>query len=267
MLDARGKGLKVPEVAQSPQNRCSREGHSLAVSILTLLLDLCLGNPGGDQQGRDATTQTVKGEGVVFATGGAESKGQVIRPGSERSGDVVVEATALVEGQDEEGLLPLGTGAQSIVDLLDESLAIGDQAGRMHGGGANSAARGIEVRQFGKGTSRSVSVELGQGLDLVLVVGSIGPVEVACIRAGTAGRVDIVDPRVTGLGQLLEDGPLGELVLGKSSVVQTVAEGGTRNQGGTVGVGVLQSQSASCKGQRHKILTPGISECQWLKVR
>lgn len=250
MLDPRGEGLKVPEVSKRAQNGGSRVRDSLAMSIFTLLFNLCLGNPGGNQQSRDATTQTVKREGVVHATGGAEGKGLVIRTGSERSGDVVVEATALVEGQDEESFLPLGTGAQSIIHLLDESFTVGDQTGGVHGSGANSTARGIEVRQFRKGTSRSIGVELGQRLDFVLVVGGIGPVEEARIGASTAGRVDVVDPRVTGLGQLLEDGPLGELVLAESSVIQTVSEGSTGNQSGTVGVGVLRSQTHSCKGLR-----------------
>jgi hypothetical protein len=120
----------------------------------------------------------------------------------------------------------------------------------MHGSGADTAARGVEVSQFRQGTGRSVGVELGQGLDLVLVVGGIGPVEEACIGASTAGRVDVVDPRVTGLGQLLEDGPLGELVLAKRSVVQTVAEGSTGNQSGTVGVGVLQESDPSFQGTK-----------------
>lgn len=161
---------------------------------------------------------------------------------------MVMEATGLVKGQDEESLLPLRTAAQSIIHLLDESLAVGDQASGMHGGGANSAARGVEVRQFRQCAGRSVGIKLVQVLDLVLVVGGICPVKVARIGAGTAGRVPVVDPRVTGLGQLLEDGPLGELMVAKPRVIQTVAVGGAGNQSGTVGVGVLQESEPSFQG-------------------
>jgi len=43
-----------------------------------------------------------------------------------RRGDVVGEAAVLVKGQDEEGLVPLRAGAQGLVDLLDERLAVVD---------------------------------------------------------------------------------------------------------------------------------------------
>lgn len=45
---------------------------------------------------------------------------------------MVVETTGLVEGDQEQGLVPLGTGADGVVDLLEQDLAGGDVAAWVH---------------------------------------------------------------------------------------------------------------------------------------
>lgn len=239
ILDPRGERVKVPEVAQGAQDRGGGVRHGFAGDAGALLLDISLADPGGDQQSGDTTTQTVKVEGVVLAAWGGGRVSEVVRPGSEGRGHMVVEATGLVEAQDEEGLVPLGPGAQSVVDVLDQLLAVGDQTTGVHRVGADTAARGVDVAEFRQGTGCGIRVELFQGLDLVGVVGGVSPVVELGIGASATSRVPVVDPGVAGLGQLLEDGTLGEGVVVKGLIVGSVTIRSARGEGSPVGVGGL----------------------------
>lgn len=223
MLDTRGERLKVPEVAEGAQNRRRRVRDRLAVVVGALLLNSALADPGGDKEGGDTATETVEGEGIVLAVGGLEGESEVIGAGGQRGRHVVVETAALIEGEDEEGVVPLRACAEGVVNGLDEVLAVGDEAGGVHGGGAHAAAGRVEVSELGKVALSGVVVEVRQGHDLVVVAGLVGPVEEAGIRASTTVGVDIVHPGVAGLGELLEERAVGQLVLVEALVVETVS--------------------------------------------
>lgn len=119
---------------------------------------------------------------------------------------MVVESTGFVECDDEEGSVPLWTGAKGFVDIFDYCLTIGDEARGVHGGGPNAAAGWVQKGEIRKLSGGCVGVELRQRLDEVGVVGGIRPVEPEGVCHGCVG--DVVLPRVAGFGELLEDGPL-----------------------------------------------------------
>lgn len=223
MLDTRGERLKVPQVAEGAQNRRRRVRDRLPVVVGALLLNSTLADPGGDKEGGDTATETVEGEGVVLAVGGLESESEVVGAGGQRRRDVVVETTALVEGKDEESVVPLWACAEGVVDGLDEVLTVGDKAGGVHGGGSDAAAGRVEVGEFGEVALGSVVVEVRQGHDLVVVTGLVGPVEEAGVGASATVGVDVVHPGVAGLGELLEERAVGELVVVEALIIKTVA--------------------------------------------
>lgn len=249
MFNTGGEGLEVPEVAQRAQNGGGRVRDELAVSIKALLLNISLADPGRDQEGRDTTTKTVEREGVALAIGSGSSVGQVVRSGSQWWRDVVVETTSLIESDDEEGVLPLRRGTERFVDILQKKFTGGDQAAGVHGVGANTAARGVDIGELGQLTGSSIGVEVGKGLNVVVVAAVIGPVEEGGVRAGATKRVVVVLPGVASLVQLLEDGHLGVAVnaLGEAIIVGAVAMGGTRDNEGTVRVGRLLERSVNPK--------------------
>lgn len=176
-FNTRSEWLKVPKIAQGAQNRRSRIRNGLSIRILTLLLNHSLTNPRRDQNSRDATTETVEGESVFLAVGRSLGVCEVIGSNSERGRDVIVETTRLVEGEDEEGLVPLGRGTEGIVDVLDEDFAVGDQARWVHRVGANAAAGWVDETEFGEGAIGGIGVEGCHGLGEAFVAAGDGPVE------------------------------------------------------------------------------------------
>lgn len=239
ILNTGGERFEVPEVTKSAEQRTSRIGLGLAMVVGTLLLNVALVDPGRDEESGDTTTQTVEFKSVLFAVGSLLGVGQVVRASGQGGRNVVVETTALVEGEDEESLLPLGAGTERFVDLLDESLAIGNQTAVVHGGGTNTAAGGVQVRKLGQSAVGGIGVELLHGNNLILVAGGLGPGEPLGLRTGTTSGVPVVEPGVIGLTQLLEDGPLGEGIGTESGIVGTVASGGTSNNSESVRAGRL----------------------------
>jgi hypothetical protein len=239
ILNARSEGLKVPEVPQSAEQGRGRIGHSLALVVGTLLLNIALANPGRDKESGNTTTQTVELESVLLTVGCLFSVGQVIGASSQGRGNVVVETTALIESQDEESLLPLGAGTKRLVDLLDEGLAVGDQTAVMHGGGANAAAGGVQIGELGQNSVGGIGVELIHGDNLLLVTGGLGPGKPVGLGTGATSGVPVVKPGVVGLAQLLEDGALGEGIGTEGGIVLTVASGSTSNYSKAVRVGRL----------------------------
>ena len=231
--------LEVPEVTKSTEQGSSRVRLGLATVVSTLLLNIALADPRRDEKSGDTATQTVELKSVLLAVGGFLGVGQVVRASGQGGRNVVVEATALVEGEDEEGLLPLGAGTERLVDLLDEGLAIGNQTAVMHGGGTNTAAGGVQVRELGQSAVGGIDVELLHGDNLVLVAAGLGPGEPLGLRTGATSGVPVVDPGVVGLTQLLEDGALGEGVGTESGIVGAVASGGTSNNSESVRAGRL----------------------------
>ena len=109
---------------------------------------------------------------------------------------MVVETTGLIEGQDEEGLVPLGAGAECVVDVLDKGLSIGDQASWVHGACALSAAGRVDEGEFGQGACCGIGVEVRQWLGLVGVVAGESPVKEESVDH--VGACVVVLPGVVG---------------------------------------------------------------------
>lgn len=120
------KRIEIPKITQSPENRRSRIRHSLAIRVSSLLLNKALSNPRRDKDSRNTSTESVELELVLRAVWRGLGVGEVIWARGQRRRDVVVETTSLVEGQDEEGFVPLGAGAEGIIDVFDELFTVGD---------------------------------------------------------------------------------------------------------------------------------------------
>lgn len=237
--DTGSEVLQVPEVAEGLEDRGGRVRRRLAGGgVGAVLLNVALGRVGGDQPGGHTATEAVELEGVLVAVGGGLGVGLVVGADGQRGGDVVGETTSLIVGDQEEGLLPLRTGADSVVDLLDEDLAVRDVAGGVHGVGVGAAAGRVDVGELGQLTQVGVLEEVLDGDNGVLgLLG--GPVEEHGIgQEGTVGTV-VVAPGDAVLGGNLENaGDLdGRGVEG--DVVVAVAVGSTSNGTETVGVGRL----------------------------
>lgn len=242
MLNTRGEGLEVPQVAQSAQNGGGRVRDDLAEGVRALLLNISLADPGRDQEGRDTTTKTVERKRVALAARGGSSVGEVVRSRNQWRRDVVMKATSLIESDNEEGILPLRGGTERFIDVLQKKFTGRDQAAGVHGVGANTAARGVDVCELSQLTSGSIGVKVGKWFDVGVVAAVICPVEEGGIRASATERVVVVLPGVASLVQLLEDGHLGVTMnaLAEAVVIGTVAMGGTGDNVGTVGVGRLR---------------------------
>lgn len=245
ILNARVERLKVPQVTKRPQKRAGRIRDGVTRRVSALLLDITFANPVGDEQGRDTATQTVEGERVLLAARGGRGVCQVVWTSGQRRGHMVVETASLVKGDDEQGVVPLRTCASSVVYLADQSLAVRDQACRVHGVRAHAAAGWVDVGELGQRAGSGVGVELLQVDDLVLVTGVVRPVEVSGIRPSATGIVPVVDPRCVGPVQGLPDGNLGEAVVAERVVVVAVAIRGARDESSAVGIGGL----TVCKSQ------------------
>jgi len=131
-LDTRSERSEIPKVAQSLQDRGSRVCDALSGAVSTELLDLAGINPGGDKPGWDTATKTVELEGVARAVRCGCGVGEVIGARCKWWRDVVGEASCLVEGDDEQGVLPLGAVTERIVDLFQEHFAVGDKTSWVH---------------------------------------------------------------------------------------------------------------------------------------
>lgn len=230
---------KVPQVAEGLEDGGGLVRSRLASDgVNTEVLDVASRGVGGDQPGGHAAAETVEVEGVGAAVGGGLGVGLVVRADGKGVGDVVEETTGLVVGHEQEGLLPLGGGAEGVVDLLDEDLAEGDVAGGVHGVGVQTAAGRVDVGELGQETQVGVLVEVLQGLDVLLgVLG--GPVEEHGVGQESAVGAVVVLPRDAVLSGNLEDTGDGNTRDIKGVVVGTVAVGGTSNGTETVRVGRL----------------------------
>lgn len=154
---------------------------------------------------------------------------------------MVEETTSLVVSQEKERFFPLRTVAQSLIDLLDEDLAVGDVSVGVHGVGIEATARGVEVRQLGELTQVRVLEKVLDGNDAVGRIGG-SPVEKQAVRKeSTVGAVIVEPADVLGSGLLedavdLDGGDIEIVVIG------TVTIGGTGNSTEAVGVGRLSRQ-------------------------
>ena len=112
---------------------------------------------------------------------------------------MIVEAARFIKGDDQERLVPLGTGADGVVNVLEQLLAGGDQTGGMHGVGLIAAAGRVDEGEFGQTTGGCVGVKLGNVFDVGVGGATFnGPREEQGID-DVVLRV-VVGPGVIGLG-------------------------------------------------------------------
>lgn len=241
VLDARSVVLQIPQVAQGLQNRGGAvRGRLSGDGVDTVVLDVALGSVGRDQPGGHTATQTVEVERVRAAVLGGLGVGLVVRADGKRRSNVVKETTCLIEGDEQESLVPLGAGAQGVVDLLHKNLAERDVTGRVHGVGVQTAAGGVDVRQLGQQSQVSVLEEVLQGHNVALrVLG--GPVVEQGVRQEVTVGAVVVAPRDILLAGGLEDAGNGNGRHIEGIVVGAVTVGSTGEGAKAVGVGGLDN--------------------------
>ena len=115
---------------------------------------------------------------------------------------MVEESTRLVVSEQQHGLIPLRTDAEGIVDLLDEHLAKGDVARRVHGVSVETAAGRVDVRELRQQAQIGVLEEVLQRHHVRLgILGS--PVEEQGVGIeGTIRTIIIVPADVVLAGDL-----------------------------------------------------------------
>jgi hypothetical protein len=239
--NTRSKVLQIPEISKGLENRGGTvRGRLASGRVNTVVLNVSLGRVRRDKPGRHTAAQTVKVKGVGAAIGGGLGVGLVVWADGQRGLDVVVETAGLVEGDEQEGLVPLGTGADGIVDLLDEDLAERDVARGVHGVGVEVAAGGVDVGELGQEAEVGVLVEVLKGDDVLLRVLD-GPVEEESIgKEGTVGAVVVLPGDVLLAGSLENAGDVDARDV-ETVVVVAVAISGTGEGAQAVGVGGLFS--------------------------
>lgn len=240
--DTGRKVLQIPEVSKGLENGGSTVRGSLAGGrVNTVVLNVSLGGIRRDKPSRHTAAQTVKGEGVGAAVDGGLGVGLVVRADGKRGLDVVEETAGLVVGDEQEGLVPLGTGADSIVDLLDEDLAEGDVAGGVHGVGVEAAARGVDVGELGQETEVGVLVEVLERDDVLFGVLGDPAVEQSVRKEGTVGAVVVLPADALLAGDLEDAGDVDARDV-EAVVVGAVAVRSTGEGAEAVGVGGLSRQ-------------------------
>lgn len=169
-LNTRCERLEIPQVSKRPQNRRSTVRHLVAIAVNTKLLNVPLRDPWGDNPRWQTASKTVKLESVLVLIRRGDGVSEVIRARGKRRRHVVVEASGLVKGDNEEGVLPLRAVADGVVHLLEEDLAVRDETGGVHGVCANTTARGVDVGELREAAEVGVLVELFEGLHVLLGV-------------------------------------------------------------------------------------------------
>lgn len=237
--DTRSEVLQVPEISKSLENRGSGVRLSLAVSwVGAVILSPRGEGVRGDQESGHTATQTVEVKGVVLSVGGSFGISLVVRVDSSRGRDVVEETTCLIVSQQKERFFPLGTVAESLIDLLNKNLTVGDIASRVHGVGVDTAARRVEVGQLRKLAKISILEEILDRDDAGIGVGG-SPFEEKTVGKKFAIGAVVVEPRDVLAGSFLEDA-VDVNTRGKEGVIIiTMAIRGTSNGTKTVGVGWL----------------------------
>lgn len=237
--DTRSEVLKIPQITQSLQDRSRTVRLGLASNgINTVVLNMALGRIRRDQPGRHTATKTVVGQSIVASIGSGLGVRLVVRTDSKRGSNVVEESTSLIEGEEKEGLVPLGAGTEGLVDLLNENLAEGDVAGGVHGVGVQAAAGGVNVGELGEKAQVGILVEVLQRDNVVLGV-LRGPVEEQGIGQEVAVSAVVVAPRDALLRSDLEDTGGVDAGVIEALVIRAMAVGCTGDGAETVGVGGL----------------------------
>lgn len=119
---------------------------------------------------------------------------------------MIVEAAGLVEGDDEEHVVPLRGGANGVVDLLEENLSGGNRAGGVHGVGVKAAARGVDEGVLREFPEVGVLEKALKWPDVGLVHASgNGPVIELGIRVEVPVRAVVVQPTDVLGGELFKE--------------------------------------------------------------
>lgn len=242
-LNTWGERLKAPEVTKSAENGRGTVRDSLAQGVGTVLLNFARRDPWGDKPSRNTATKTVELLGVDDTVRSGLRVGQVVRTRSQRGRNVVVETTGLIKGNDEKGVLPLRTSTEGLVDLLDESLTVGDLAAVVHGGSANTTARWVEVRESWQVSGLSISIKLGHGNNQVSHVVFQSPGICLSLRTSTTGSIPVVQPGVAGLSHCLEDIGIVQQIVVVGTEVGTMAVSATRGKSKTIWISRLDIYS------------------------
>ena len=164
-------------------------------------------DPRRDGDGGDADTQAVEVEGVR-----AGDALDAVRAGHARDGrgHVVVESAVLVVSDHEQRALPLRAGAERLVDLLEQQLALGDVVRRVvvvRGGGGHVEVARLDHNVVGQFPGRGVGLEVRVVVEEV--VGVLGQAHVGVEEE--RGEVLIVHPECQPrVGYVLHDGALRE---------------------------------------------------------
>ena len=166
ILNTRRKRAKIPKVAERTQYRRRRIRHPLTLFIDTVLLHKRLIHPRRHEPGGQATAQPVKLKRVLAATRNGGCIGQIIRPHGQRRGDMIVKATGLVEADDQQGLVPLGTVPDRIVHILEQFLARRNEARGVHRVSSHAAAGRVDEGEFRHVSPGGVLIELVHRFDV-----------------------------------------------------------------------------------------------------
>lgn len=222
------------------------------------VLHQTLAHPGGDEDGGHPDTQTVKGKGERLAIASGAGVGKVVTSRNIlRRRDVVRETTVLVEGEDEQRLVPLGTVAHGLVDALDEALAHVD--GRRGVEGLVRAAFGVYPGELGERARLGVLEKLVKGFHIAVALAGLGGPFVEEGIGQEAGGVGVIHPADVVLRQLLKDGGLGKRGSQKVVVVLAVAVRGARSQIRAVGVSGTRHRGEP-PVKEHKVFRHGIED-------
>lgn len=240
--DTGSKVLQVPQVAQSLQDRGGRVSRGLTGDrVGTVVLNVAGGGVGRHEPSRHTATETVEAEGVRATIGGSLGVGLVVRADSQWRSNVVEETTGLVIGDEQESLVPLRTGPNGVVDLLDEDLAERDVAGGVHGVGVQATAGRVDVGKLGQEAEVGILVEVLKRNNVRLGV-LCGPVvEQGVGEEGTVGAI-VVEPRDIVRAGSFEDAVNGDARNIEAVVIVAVAISSARECEETVRVGGLSAR-------------------------
>jgi hypothetical protein len=155
VLGARSQVLPAPEITKESRDR------AVAVLVLgRLVLNNNVADPAAHEDGGDTDTKALEVEGVRLIVWGNVGVGQVITGwDANRRRNMVTEATVLVEGKDEESLVPLLGTTDSFVNHLEPGLGSGNRARRVHR--VKRAALRVDVSELRKLAGLGVSEKLG----------------------------------------------------------------------------------------------------------
>jgi hypothetical protein len=165
-------------------------------------------DPGGNENCGHANTEPIKLEVEGVWANNAVGIGDA----GDRGWYVVVEAAVFVIGEEKGGLIPLGAGAESLVDLLDEALAAGDIMGGVVVIGREELAVKVALLDDDVvGEAAKLGMEL-EGEGVVVELGDVLELAQGLEEEG-GGDVLVVDTEAEAvLVERVEDGLLGEAV-------------------------------------------------------